>query len=105
MTVSVSTHAEGGEATVSVSGDIDLSSGPSVETAIAMAVSRSDTSATVVDLSGVDFLDSSGISILLKGRRLADQRGVAYRVVGARGMVRTVLDMTGVWAHLSGSGD
>ena len=48
------------------------------------------------------FLDSSGISVLVKGRRLADGRGVPYRVTGASGTIRQVLDITGVWGHLSG---
>jgi anti-anti-sigma factor len=55
-----------------------------------------------VDLSAVRFLDSSGIRLLLIGRRAADERGVAYRVTGAQGIARQVLEMTGVWAHLSG---
>jgi anti-anti-sigma factor len=55
-----------------------------------------------VDLSAVRFLDSSGISLLLKCRRRADERGVAYRVTGAYGITEQVLEMTGVLAHLSG---
>jgi len=54
-----------------------------------------------VDLAEVAFLDSSGIASLLKGRRIADGLGKAYWVTGATGIVREVLDLTGVWAHLS----
>jgi anti-anti-sigma factor len=59
--------------------------------------------AVLVDLAGVQFLDSSGIASLLKGRRLADQRGVSYRAVGADGMIRQVLELGGVWEHLCGN--
>jgi anti-anti-sigma factor len=55
---------------------------------------------TEVDLSKVDFLDSSGVSLLLRGRRQADEHGVAYQVIGAQGIARQVLEMTGVWDHL-----
>lgn len=46
-------------------------------------------------------MDSSGIALLLRGRREAQQHGVAYRIRGARGIVREVLELTGVWAHLA----
>jgi anti-anti-sigma factor len=60
--------------------------------------------AVVVDLAGVQFLDSSGIAVLLKGRRLADERGAAYRVAGAHGMVKRILELSGVWEHLCDTG-
>jgi anti-anti-sigma factor len=60
-----------------------------------------DAGITVVELSGVTFIDSAGINALLKGRRAADERGRVFRVTGATGIVRELLDMTGVWAHLS----
>jgi anti-sigma B factor antagonist len=88
---------------VAVAGEIDIASGGQVEQEITAALAGSD-GGVVVDLDGVTFLDSSGISVLLKGRRLAGSRGVDYRVTGANNMVRQVLDLTGVWGHLSGEG-
>ena len=55
----------------------------------------------VVDLAEVRFCDSSGIRVLVHGRRLADERGLSYRVIGATGIVLDVLEVTGVWALLS----
>jgi ABC-type transporter Mla MlaB component len=49
--------------------------------------------AVIVDLSDVTFLDSSGISALLRGRRLADDTHPGYHVTGARGLVLTVLEL------------
>ena len=102
MDVAVSTQRDDGVATLSISGAMDLDAVDHIEGAIGEAVNTPGTSTIVVDLSAVDFLDSSGIAILLKGRRVADAGGVTYRVTGAAGMVRQVLDLTGVWAHLSG---
>ena len=59
-----------------------------------------ETAEVVVDLSGVTFLDSSGISALVKQRRLADEHGKLMRISGAGGTVRDVLRLTGVWQHL-----
>ncbi len=102
MELSVSSERTGDVLTVTVSGEVDLSTGPAVDQAISDAVSADGVRAVHVDLTGVGFLDSSGIALLLKGRRDADERGVAYRVVGAHGITQQVLEMTGVWLHLTG---
>lgn len=102
MEAMVSTRRDGGVAVLAISGAMDLDAVDHLDDVIGEAVSAAGTTEVVVDLASVDFLDSSGIAILLKGRRAADAGGVAYRVTGASGMVRQVLDLTGVWAHLSG---
>lgn len=100
--VSVSSQRDGGVLTLTVSGDVDLATGPLVDEAIAAAIAGDEVSAVRVDLSAVEFLDSSGVALLLKGRRRADEQGVTYRVTGARGTPLQVLRIAGVWAHLSG---
>jgi anti-sigma B factor antagonist len=98
----VSTEHSGDLLTVAVTGDVDVSTAPALAAAIAEALDANTGAEVCVDLSGVNFLDSSGIAALLRGRRGADERGVAYRVAGAHGITRQVLELTGVWAHLSG---
>jgi anti-sigma B factor antagonist len=100
--MSVSTQRDGGTLTVIVSGDIDLASGPAVSDAIGEALTADGAATVGVDLSGVRFLDSSGIALLLKARRDADERHITFRVVGAHGIALEVLELTGVLAHLSG---
>jgi anti-sigma B factor antagonist len=104
MSMTVVTHWDGHRATVTAAGDVDLATVPPIDAAIEAAVRTVDVEAVLVDLSGVTFLDSSGISVLLRGRRLADERHLDYRIAGAQGPVRTVLELTGVWPHLSGQG-
>ncbi len=101
MNISAAINRDDGTATVVVSGEVDLSSAPIVENAIYDAVAADGVDAVVVDLSAVRFLDSSGIALLLKGRRQADENGVSYQVTGAHGTVRRVLELSGVWEHLS----
>jgi anti-sigma B factor antagonist len=88
--------------TVTVSGDVDLSTSPEVGRTIREAVAAPGVTALRVDLREVEFLDSSGIAVLLNGRRSADEHGVAYRVIGAQGIARRVLQISGAWAHLCG---
>ena len=102
MGVSVSTQRRDQTVTVGVAGEIDLAAGAAVEAAIMAALADQDVDTVVVDLTEVTFLDSSGISVLLKARRAADDRAVTYRAVGADGIVRKVLELTGVWPLLSG---
>ena len=100
MALSLSSHREGDTVTIVVQGDVDLSNAEQLEQAISTA-GADDATGIVVDLAGVPFLDSAGINALVKGRRWADEHHRSMRVTGARGLVREVLDMTGVLAHLS----
>jgi anti-sigma B factor antagonist len=105
VSISASVNRSGGVATVVVSGEIDVASGPTVEHELRAALSADGVDTVVVDLSAVRFLDSYGVGLLLKGRRLADEQGTSYRVTGADGIVRRVLELGGVWDHLCGTSD
>ncbi|GIH19913.1 STAS domain-containing protein [Rugosimonospora africana] len=102
MSMSVSAHRSDDAFRLRVAGEIDLGNVDALQAEVAAALEADDTRAVIVDLADVSFLDSSGISALLKGRRLADGKGKGFRVEAARGMVREVLTITGVWQHLSG---
>jgi anti-sigma B factor antagonist len=104
MSLSMSiAHDSAGIAFLRLDGDIDLRSKRDFDRCIAATVAEAETVAVVVDLAGATFIDSVGIASLLIGRRLADAAGTEYRIAGATGRVRQVLDLTGVWEHLSGS--
>lgn len=103
--VSVTSQRDEGVLTLAVSGEVDLATSGLVEDAITEAIGANGVSAVEVDLSAVEFLDSSGVALLLKGRRRADEQGVAYRVTGAQGTPLQVLQIAGVWGHLSGDTD
>jgi anti-sigma B factor antagonist len=100
VALSLSSHRDAGTVTVAVYGDIDLTTVGQLEREIAGHVAD-DPAAIVVDLAGAAFIDSAGINALLKGRRAADEHGLHFRVTGAGGLVRNVLELTGVWNHLS----
>ncbi len=100
MALSLSTTRDAGTITVSISGDVDLSTAAELDRAVLAAVH--DAESVVVDLAAVTFIDSAGINALLKGRRLADERSRRFRIADATGVVRDVLDLTGVLGHLSG---
>jgi anti-anti-sigma factor len=105
MTVSITTGREDGKVSVIASGEIDLSNSALLADAISGALKHSGAGAVEVDLTSVTFLDSSGIAALLKGRRVADDIGIAYRIGGMHGVVRQVLELTGVLDYLTGASD
>ncbi|GIH07975.1 hypothetical protein Rhe02_60420 [Rhizocola hellebori] len=55
-----------------------------------------------VDLHQVGFIDSSGIRGLLIAHRFAGEHGRAFRLTGARGTVREVLEIVDVYDMLTG---
>ncbi len=101
MSLSVSIDRRDGLTVVLVTGEVDYATVDRLEEQLAAATNDPDASEILVDLSGVNFLDSGGIKALLQGRRLADAGGRGYRVTGAQQMVLHVLRITGVWSHLS----
>jgi len=104
MSLSLSHNRDGDTVTVAIVVELDLSTSDEVEEQLIAAGSAEGVTHLVVDLSGVPFLDSAGINALLKVRRWADANERTVRVVGADGMVREVLELTGVLAHLSDTG-
>ena len=99
--LSVTVRREPDRASVVVHGEIDVLYVENLASELA-AAADGDAPRVEVDLSGVTFIDSTGINTLVKGRRLATAAGKQYRVVGSDGFVRDVLKLSGVWDHLTG---
>jgi anti-sigma B factor antagonist len=85
---------EDGRVTVKVTGDIDLATAEKVGEALTAALGTA--SEVRADLSGVTFLDSTGIRALVQAYRLAQSQGGSFYIVGAKHWVAKVLDVTGV---------
>jgi anti-anti-sigma factor len=86
-------------AVLDAAGYIDLSNAELLARAIADALRAAGT--VVVDLSGVSFMDSSGLRELVVGRHQAEAAGRGYRVTGAGGHVLQVLEISGTLEYLA----
>lgn len=87
---------------VAVVGEVDLATRDRLHTAIVRAISEAGPGhKIIVDLSQTTFLDSTGISVLVRGREAAEAASSHYSITGATGMVRQVLELTGVLAALT----
>jgi anti-sigma B factor antagonist len=92
-------------ATLVVSGDIDLATSPVLERHLANTLAVGDVDNVIIDLSAVQFLDSSGITVLLIGRRRARAANTRFRVRGANKLVEKILRLTGVFDLLCGEAE
>ena len=94
---------EGGEAgplRAIVAGEIDFASAPAMQARIAAACDRARTRQLILDLAGVQFMDSSGLRVLLHLRReLAEEQG-GLVLLGPTDDVRHILTLTGLDQHL-----
>ena len=84
-----------GITTASVDGEIDLSNAAELEMAISHAVGN-EALGLVVDLVRVDYLDSSGVTLLFNlARRVARRQQAFAVIVPAEAHVREILSLSG----------
>ena len=89
-------HAElRGAPGVAVQGEVDVSAVPSLVEALDAAI-RESAGAFVIDLCDVEFLDSSGLSALMRARALLGREERALAVVCPPGPVRRLFEVVGV---------
>jgi len=92
----VSSRAEGDRIIVALSGEIDLYTAPRLQSQLAAALNTEYPVRLVVDMSGVDFCDSTGMNVLLAAQRLARERGGDMELSAPRPPVRKILQVTGL---------
>lgn len=80
---------------VAVSGEVDVYTSPRVRSAMLDHFEAGCTS-LVVDLSSVDYLDSSGLGILVAGLKRAREQGGEVHLVTTKPRIMRVLEVTGL---------
>jgi anti-sigma B factor antagonist len=93
--LAVGVFDDAGNRVIQVSGELDLATVPSLEQELDAAL-KSPVSAVVVDLSELEFIDSTGIAVLVRAMGV-DNGSERLRFVPSRSDgVNRVLEMTGV---------
>jgi anti-sigma B factor antagonist len=90
-------HTDSGVVIIAVSGEIDWNNSHIVRSAI-NPIFRKNPSALVIDLSDVNFIDSSGIATLIEGLQRSLQTKVPFRLSGMAPAVRDIFKMAGLEA-------
>ena len=95
MELNVITRREGVRTVVSVAGEIDVYTAPSLREQLA-ELDAQGVSDIVVDMSAVEFLDSTGLGVLVGGLKRARLRGGSLRLVSDQEKILKILRITGL---------
>jgi anti-sigma B factor antagonist len=77
---------------VSLAGDLDMSSSPQVRK-ILLPIFLKKVSHLIVDLTGVPYIDSSGIATFVEALQLARKGQVRFSLAGACKTVESIFDL------------
>jgi len=94
MNLTVETRqARDGVAVVTLGGEVDVYTAPKVKQALVDLLAAGNR-ALVVNLDGVEYLDSTGLGALIGGLRRAREKGGAFRVVCSNPRLKRIFDIT-----------
>lgn len=94
-TFSLEVSVDGDEIVVYLVGDLDMASAPDAAR-LAHDALAPETHILVVDMSGVQFMDSMGLSALVAARSYCLDHDVDFRLRGLTHRVHRVLELTGL---------
>lgn len=86
--------AADGTARVLVRGELDLAAVPALRRALDAL--RRDGRSTIIDVTGVQFMDSSGLRVLVEAGAQREQGWGVTLMLPTDGPVRRLIDLTGV---------
>jgi anti-anti-sigma factor len=92
----VTVTVEGERAKAALAGDFDMAATFTVEPALERAIAAPGLSAMTLDLSNLDFIDSTGIGVLFRLEAEARSRGIALSIVPGRREVQRVFEIAGL---------
>jgi len=93
MSLQIEHFDEDGAATIKVAGEVDLYSSPDLRSAIQQSIAKAN-GAVHVDLSGVPYMDSSGVATLVEGMRNAKQKKISFVILSPSESVMKVLRLS-----------
>jgi anti-anti-sigma factor len=85
---------------IGVSGELDLASSPALENELERGAA-SGAPLVIVDLRQLEFMDSTGLSVLVRAHQRATESGQRFGVVKGPQQVQRLLSLTGVADRLT----
>ncbi|MBV8217254.1 MAG: STAS domain-containing protein [Solirubrobacterales bacterium] len=92
---SVEEHNQGGASVLAATGELDLRTSPELEDRLTQAFDRG-AELVILDLRGIEFMDSTGLRVLLSAHQRAHESGRRFALVRGADQVERVLTLTGV---------
>lgn len=99
MELTVSLDAKEGIDVVSAKGEVDAYTAPTLDESLTSLIS-SGSKQIIVDLSGVEFIDSTGLGIIVKALKSVRDQGGWLKVVANSDRVVKVFRITGLEAEV-----
>jgi anti-anti-sigma factor len=91
---------QGATALLSLEGELDLASRPILSDALARLDIGGATKQLIIDLRGLEFMDSSGVHLLCERDALARADGHNLTIIRGRASVRRLCTLSGIEAQL-----
>ena len=85
---------------IGVTGELDLASSPALEQELERGLAT-QAEVVIVDLRRLEFMDSTGLSVLVRGHQRATENGQRFGVVKGPQQVQRLLSLTGVADRLT----
>ncbi len=96
----VDVRSENGAPLLFVKGELDLASSPTLEQELERVAGDSP-SLVIIDLRELEFMDSTGLSVLIRAHQRAQESGHRLGIVNGSRQVRRLLSLTGVADRLT----
>ncbi len=96
----VELRKENGVPLLSVRGELDLASSPALEEQFEQALAEAP-SLLIIDLRELEFMDSTGLSVLIRAHQRTQEAGHRLAIVNGSRQVRRLLSLTGVADRLT----
>lgn len=87
--------ATGGVQALDLEGEVDVYTAPALRQAIMDEVEKG-TKHLLIDLTRVEYLDSTGLGILIGGVKRLKEQGGSLRLVGPSARITRIFDITGL---------
>jgi anti-sigma B factor antagonist len=91
----VETRDAGQTVVIGVRGELDLASSPALEHELERGAAAK-AQVVIVDLRDLEFMDSTGLSVLVRAHQRATENGQRFGVVRGPQQVQRLLSLTGV---------
>jgi anti-sigma B factor antagonist len=100
VTVEVETERADGVLRVALAGDLDVSTASSVEKQLIELEDGEPPDRVVLDLRGLRFIDSTGLSLLINTHSRGQKAGRQVTIISGTGAPRRILETTGLKSRL-----
>ena len=95
--LSIDLKSDDGTLVFKLRGSLDLATAPTVRAALSDAAEKGSHN-LIVDLTQLEFLDSTGLGVLIGAHRRSAEHGGSFRLIVSDGPISRLLNITGLIA-------